>query len=114
MRIFPITIVLIILITACVPNPSVITDTLEDIPQLPDSVSTPFSQGLMTEYDVWMFLNQSPSLSEIVITLGEPDSVWVDEDLEFRILYYYIPALKDYNSVEVDIKSNQTTGFEWD
>ena len=46
--------------------------------------------------------------------LGPPDSVWTDEKMEFKMLYYFLPELQDYNSVEIDLTTGKTAGFEWD
>lgn len=75
---------------------------------------TLFSRGLMTEYDVWDFLTEKPTEQAVLSTLGLPDSVWVDDNLEFKMLYYYIPEIRDYNSVEINLKSGTAAGFEWD
>ncbi len=68
----------------------------------------------MNDYDVWEFLNVHPSKREVLNTLGQPDSVWVDDQQQIEILYYFIPRLQDYNSVELDMKTKSVTGFEWD
>lgn len=68
----------------------------------------------MNEYDVYRFLKEQPSEKEIVQTLGQPDSVWVDEFQTVRIYYYYVPRIRDYNSVEINVKSRKAIGFEWD
>ena len=47
-------------------------------------------------------------------TLGPPDSVWIDEKMEFKMLYYFLPELQDYNSIEINLKTGKTAGFEWD
>ena len=79
-----------------------------------NSDETPYTQGLLSEYDVWLFLNEHPTAEEIIETIGAPDSVWVDEAIEFQMLYYYMPEFKDYNSVEIDLKTKCASGFEWD
>jgi hypothetical protein len=68
----------------------------------------------MTDYDVWEFLSAQPTEAEVLQTLGIPDSVWTDDTREFKVMYYFISRLQDYNSVEVDLKSSRVTGFEWD
>ena len=46
--------------------------------------------------------------------LGLPDSVWVADSQKYKVLYYFIESLDDYNSVEIDITSKKVNGFEWD
>ncbi|NOZ03288.1 MAG: hypothetical protein GXO92_01575 [FCB group bacterium] len=77
-------------------------------------IPAPFKAGLMNDYDVWEFLNVHPSEQEVLSTLGQPDSVWMDDRQQIKIFYYYIPSLRDYNSVELDTKTKSVTGFEWD
>lgn len=84
-----------------------------EAPVRPEQTS-PYSWGWLTEYDVWEFLGAHPSEAEVLATLGAPDSVWVSADRELKVLYYYIPALSDYNSVEVNTGTGKVSGFEWD
>ena len=62
----------------------------------------------------WEFLKKNPSENEVLKYLGNPDSSWVDEYDKFKILYYYIPEYQDYNFIEIDLKSGNVSGFEWD
>ena len=80
----------------------------------PVSTKTPFQQGLLNSYDVWEFLSDHPDQNAVNETIGAPDSVWVDDNNTIRIWYYYIPAIKDYNSIEFDPATGKSTGFEWD
>ena len=40
--------------------------------------------------------------------------VWVDEYGDYKILYYFVPSLQDYNSIEIELKKRRVSGFEWD
>ena len=62
----------------------------------------------------WEFLKKNPSEDEVLKYFGDPDSSWVDEYDKFKILYYYIPEYQDYNFIEIDLKSGDVSGFEWD
>ena len=75
---------------------------------------TLYSAGLITDYEIWEFLREKPLENDVLETLGLPDSVWVDEKTDFRVLYYYVPDIQDYNSVEVDQRTRLVLGFEWD
>lgn len=68
----------------------------------------------MNSYDVYLFLKESPTDLEVIVTLGSPDSVWVDEDGSVKIYYYYVPEIQDYNSVEMNPENGKVVGFEWD
>jgi len=46
--------------------------------------------------------------------LGLPDSVWISDNEKYKILYYYVEFLDDYNSVEININTLKVNGFEWD
>jgi len=72
------------------------------------------SEGLLTEYDIWEFLKENPNESSVIEMLGAPDSVWASDEQPYYIMYYYRPALKDYNSIELNTKSRNVTGYEWD
>jgi hypothetical protein len=67
-----------------------------------------------SDYGVWKFLEKYPSEKLVLDRLGPADSIWVDEKKEFKILYYFIADLQDYNSVEIDLTTGNATGFEWD
>ena len=62
----------------------------------------------------WEFFEKNPSENEVLKYLGNPDSSWVDEYDKFKILYFYIPEYQDYNFIEIDLKSGNVSGFEWD
>ena len=77
-------------------------------------VSSPLSRGMLTQYDIWEFLKGEPKETEVFGILGLPDSVWVADSQKYKVLYYFIESLDDYNSVELDITSKRVNGFEWD
>ena len=62
----------------------------------------------------WEFLKKHPSEKNVLDVFGIPDSSWVDEYDEIKILYYYIPEYQDYNFIEINLKSGHVSGFEWD
>ena len=70
--------------------------------------------SLKSSMVAWEFLKKNPSESEVLKYFGDPDSSWVDENDKFKILYYYIPEYLDYNFIEIDLKSGDVSGFEWD
>jgi len=59
-------------------------------------------------------LKGEPKETEVFGILGLPDSVWVADSQKYKVLYYFIESLDDYNSVEIDITSKKVNGFEWD
>ena len=63
---------------------------------------------------VWEILKKNPSEKDVLEVFGIPDSSWVDEYDEIKILYYYIPEYQDYNFIEINLKSGHVSGFEWD
>jgi len=69
---------------------------------------------MLTQYDVWEFLKEEPKETEVFRILGLPDSVWVADFQKYKVLYYFIESLDDYNSVEIDNTSKKVNGFEWD
>jgi len=97
--------VVLILLSGCSPPSSSSVDT----PTQPD-----LPQGHESDYTVWKFLEKYPSEKLVLEMLGPPDSVWTDEKMEFKMLYYFLPELQDYNSVEIDLTTGKTAGFEWD
>ena len=70
--------------------------------------------SLKSSMVAWEFLKKNPSEGEVLKYFGDPDSSWVDEYDKFKILYYYIPVYHDYNFIEIDLKSGDVSGFEWD
>ena len=77
-------------------------------------ISSDLPQGHESDYTVWTFLENYPSDKLLVETLVSPDSVWIDEKMEFKMLYYFLPELQDYNSIEINLKTGKTAAFEWD
>ena len=75
---------------------------------------TVYTMGYMSEYDIWEFLKGNPKESEVIEMLGAPDSVWVSDEQPYYVLYYFRPALQDYNSIEFNKKFRKVTGYEWD
>ena len=94
------------------PAPLLPTPTKLSHPTL--DVSSPLSKGMLTQYDVWEFLKEEPKETEVFEILGLPDSVWVADSQKYKVFYYFIESLDDYNSVEIDITSRKVNGFEWD
>jgi|TARA_B110000438_G_scaffold280127_1_gene305101 hypothetical protein len=91
------------------------------IPETPTKVSSPalnlpspLSEGIINQYDIWQFLKKQPHESEVFDLLGLPDSVWIPDNQMYKILYYYVDKLDDYNSVEIDVNNMKVNGFEWD
>ena len=72
------------------------------------------NKELLTDYDIWEFLKDNPKESEVIKMFGSPDSVWVSDNQSYYILYYYQLTLQDYNFIELDTKSREVTGYEWD
>lgn len=106
------------LLSACGPPP----DTGPE-PPVPDPADAwqeakqaedPYQRWMMNEYDIWKFLKDRPEEQVVRDTFGQPDSVFVDFNQTYRILYYYIPKINDYNSIEIDLETGRATGFEWD
>jgi hypothetical protein len=75
---------------------------------------TLFSKGYMTGYDVWEFLRECPAESDVIETIGLPDSTWLDDRENTKFLYYFISELQDYNIIEISTKTDSVSGFEWD
>ncbi len=112
---------LILLLISCgsAPDPQPVPPA----PNVPDSVPEnidaehqpdPYQRWLLNEYDIWQYLKNNPAETDVLSTLGQPDSVFMDFDQTYRVYYYFIPKLNDYNSIEIDIRTGQVTGFEWD
>ena len=119
MRIVLILLVLILISCGTAPEP-IPEPTVEKTPEPvveyseDNKVSDPYQRWLMNEYDIWQYLKNNPAESDVLTTLGEPDSVFMDFDQTCRILYYFIPKLNDYNSIEINVETGQVSGFEWD
>ena len=94
------------------PAPLLPTPTKLSHPTL--DVSSPLSNGMLTQYDVWEFLKEEPKEAEVFGILGLPDSVWVADSRKYKVLNYFIESLDDFNSVEIDINSKKVNSFEWD
>ncbi|MCK5330671.1 MAG: hypothetical protein KAK01_04615 [Candidatus Marinimicrobia bacterium] len=119
MRIVLILLVLILISCGPVPEPipePAVEKTPEPVAEYSDdsNVSDPYQRWLMNEFDIWQYLKNNPAESDVLTTLGEPDSVFMDFDQTCRILYYFIPKLSDYNSIEINVETGQVSGFEWD
>ena len=97
--------------TPPVPKPETKKKIIEDINPFNQ---VDFNHSLKSTMDIWEFLKKNPSENEVLDVFGIPDSSWVDEYDEFKILYYYIPEYQDYNFIEIDLKSGAVSGFEWD
>ena len=47
----------------------------------PDLVQeTVYSRGYLTGYDIWEFLREQPTETDVLGTFGLPDSVWIDDE----------------------------------
>ncbi len=91
------------------------------VPETPTKIShptlhttSPLSEAIINQYDVWQFLKKKPVESEVFDLLGLPDSVWISDNEKYKILYYYVEFLDDYNSVEINVNTMKVNGFEWD
>ncbi len=111
-----VSIIVIFIVWSCSPSPSPEPEILPVIPEIQERENGPsaLDQGLMNTYDVYLFLKQSPSEKDVLITFGTPDSTWLDENDRVKIWYYYDENIQDYNSVEIDPHNGKVIGFEWD
>ena len=82
-------------------NPELIQETL-------------YTMGYMSGYDIWEFLRDKPSETEVIDTFGLPDSVWLNGGESTKFLYYFISKMQDYNTIEISAKTDSVSGFEWD
>ena len=105
-----------ILLWSCGPKPEPQPVMKPIIPEIDidTRMVSPFEQGLMNSYDIYLYLKEAPSENDVLITFGKPDSTWVDEDGQVKIWYYYINEIQDYNSIELDPATGKVIGFEWD
>ncbi|NQV38665.1 MAG: hypothetical protein HQ509_11760 [Candidatus Marinimicrobia bacterium] len=105
-----------ILFWTCGPKPEPKPEIQPIIPKLEETIgdNTALTQGLMTPYDVYLFLKDSPSEKEIIYTFGYPDSTWLDEEGQVKVWYYFLEEVQDYNSIELDPVTGKVIGFEWD
>ena len=99
---------------SCSTTPVPVPETPTKISHPSMDMSSPLSEGIINQYDVWQFLKQNPEESEVFDLLGLPDSVWTSDDQKYKVLYYYVEFLDDYNSVEINVKSMTVNSFEWD
>ena len=102
------------LIISCTKPRTLLSPTPTKLSHQTLDVSSPLSNGMLTQYDVWEFLKEKPKETEVLGILGLPDSVWVSDSQKYKVLYYFIESLDDFNSVEIDINSKKVNGFEWD
>ena len=75
---------------------------------------TIFTLGYMSGYDIWEFLREKPSQTDVIETFGLPDSVWLDDLQTTKFLYYFISDIQDYNTIEINVSTDSVSGFEWD
>ena len=94
------------------PKPVVVPPTRKTNPELVQE--TLFSKGYMTGFDIWEFLRERPAESDVIETMGFPDSTWLDDGENTKFLYYFISELQDYNIIEISTKTDSVSGFEWD
>ena len=47
---------------------------------------TVYTLGYMSAYEIWEFLKENPSESEVLDTFGFPDSVWLDDNESTKFL----------------------------
>jgi len=106
--------ILIMIALSCSTTPVPVPETPTKISHPSLDMSSPLSEGIINQYDVWQFLKQKPEESEVFDLLGLPDSVWTSDDQKYKVLYYYVEFLDDYNSVEINVKSMTVNSFEWD
>ena len=105
---------LFLFISACALGPSLIPPPLTKNSLSEKEAETLYSAGLITGYEIWEFLRAHPEEDQVIETLGHPDSIWIDDSEAFRVLYYFVSEIQDYNSVEVDQRTGLVLGFEWD
>lgn len=110
---------LVLLLAACGPAPEPAPEAPPATPTVDELIdvlnrSESSQRWLLNEYEIWQYLKAHPSESDVLSTLGPPDSVYNDFDQTYKILYYFIPKLNDYNSIEIDAGTGRVSGFEWD
>ena len=107
---------LLLLFIGCIPKPPlkpvVLPLTKNSNPG--QNEKTMYSLGYMSEYDIWEFLKDKPSENEVLETFGLPDSVWLDDKESTKFLYYFVLEIQDYNTIEINSKTDSVSGFEWD
>tara|TARA_B110000014_G_C19961279_1_gene497517 strand:+ start:384 stop:719 length:336 start_codon:yes stop_codon:yes gene_type:complete len=106
--------ILIIIVLSCSKPPEPIPETPTKISHPTINIASPLSQGIINQHDVWQFLKQNPAEPEVFDLLGLPDSVWIPDNQKYKILYYYVEFLDDYNSIEINVNTMKVNGFEWD
>ena len=99
---------------SCSRPPVLVPETPTKITHPTLNTASPLSEGIINQYDVWQFLKHEPVESEVFDLLGLPDSVWISDNEKYKILYYYVEFLDDYNSVEINVNTMKVNGFEWD
>lgn len=102
------------ILTSCSKPPIPVPETPTKISHPTLNISSPLSEGVINQYDIWQFLKQKPLEDEVFDLLGLPDSVWISDNDKYKILYYYVEFLDDYNSVEINVNTLKVNGFEWD
>ena len=107
-------VLLLISIYSCTnpPKPIILPPVKDLKPNLVEE--TIYTLGYMSEYDIWEFLKDGPSQKDVLDTFGLPDSVWLNERQSTKFLYYFIPNIQDYNTIEISAKTDSVSGFEWD
>ena len=106
--------ILFIIVLSCSKPPAPIPETPTKISHPTINIDSPLSEGIINQHDVWQFLKQNPAEPEVFDLLGLPDSVWISDNQKYKILYYYVEFLDDYNSVEINVNTMKVDGFEWD
>ena len=99
---------------AAPPKPKPIIMRTTKTSALQPNEETVYTLGYMSAYEIWEFLKENPSESEVLDTFGFPDSVWLDDNESTKFLYYYISEMQDYNTIEISARSDSVSGFEWD
>jgi hypothetical protein len=76
-------------------------------------ISSDLPQGHESDYTVWTFLEKYPSEKLVLETLGLPDSVWIDEKMEFKCC---IISCRNYRTTILLklFKDRKNCRFEWD
>lgn len=94
------------------PKPIVMPPTKKGRPDLVQA--TVYSLGYLSDYDIWETLRENPSEKDVLEIFGLPDSVWLDDVESTKFLYYFMSEMQDYNTIEINTKTDSVSGFEWD